>query len=172
MQNCRVHSRLAIALVCAAFASLASVANAGPCDSPAHRAFDFWIGHWDVRTPDGKLAGTNKIERVQGGCALQERYTTARGYAGESLNIYDESRKVWHQTWVDNTGTLLVLEGGMRDGSMVLEGGTTGADNKTTKNRITWTANKDGSVRQHWEIFDEGGKWKTSFDGLYKRKDQ
>ena len=38
-------------------------AAAGPCESAAHRAFDFWIGEWNVHTPDGKLAGVNRIER-------------------------------------------------------------------------------------------------------------
>jgi hypothetical protein len=55
---------------------------------------------------------------------LHERYATPGGYSGESLNIYDASRKLWHQTWVDSTGTLLLLDGGVRDGRMMLEGQT------------------------------------------------
>ena len=43
---------------------------------------------------------------------------------GESLNVYDGARKVWHQTWVDTAGTLLLLEGNLRGKSMVLEGQT------------------------------------------------
>jgi hypothetical protein len=31
------------------------------------------------------------------------------GYSGESLNEYDAARKVWHQTWVDSSGTLLLF---------------------------------------------------------------
>ena len=49
---------------------------AAPCDTPAHRAFDFWLGHWEVRTPDGKLAGVNRIDREYGVCVLHERYAT------------------------------------------------------------------------------------------------
>jgi len=145
-------------------------AIAAPCETPAQRAFDFWLGEWQVRTPDGKLAGVNRIEREYDGCVLRERYTTGRGYGGESLNIYDAPRKVWHQTWVDTAGTLLVLEGGIRDGKMVLEGQTTGADAQLTRHRITWTANADGSVRQLWESTDAKGQWSTTFDGLYMRK--
>jgi len=147
-----------------------SAASATPCDDSQHRAFDFWIGEWQVKTPDGKVAGVNRIEREYGGCVLHERYDTGRGYSGESLNIYDAGRKVWHQTWVDTSGTLLVLEGGIREGKMVLEGQTVAADNQVTKHRISWTPNQDGSVRQLWESTDAKGGWVTAFDGRYTRK--
>jgi hypothetical protein len=150
--------------------SIASLAMAAPCDDPAYRAFDFWLGEWQVRTPDGKLAGTNRIEREYDGCVLHERYATGRGYAGESLNTYDSGRKVWHQTWVDSGGTLLLLDGSLREGKMVLEGQTTSADAKLTKHRIAWTPTADGSVRQLWESTDANGQWTVAFDGLYTRK--
>jgi|KBSSwiStaDraftv2_1062776.scaffolds.fasta_scaffold196570_2 hypothetical protein len=156
-------------------AMVSSNTHAAPPAPPAcagadFRAFDFWLGDWLVHKPDGKLAGHNKITREYGGCVLHEHYTTEHGYSGESLNIYDASRKVWHQSWVDNTGLLLMLEGGIRDGAMVLEGQTLGADGQTTKQRITWTPNKDGSVRQLWEATNAKGEWAVSFDGLYTRK--
>jgi hypothetical protein len=158
-----------IAALSPAVAATAPVA-AAPCDAPEHRAFDFWLGEWQVRTPDGKVAGLNRIEREYDGCVLHERYTTERGYKGESLNVYDAPRKVWHQTWVDNSGMLLLLEGGIRDGKMVLEGQAAGADGKPIKHRITWTPNADGSVRQLWESTDAKGQWTTAFDGMYTRK--
>jgi hypothetical protein len=141
-----------------------------PCSSEQHRAFDFWVGEWNVHAPDGKLAGTNSIKREYMDCVLHERYDNGRGYTGESLNIYDGARKVWHQTWVDSSGLLLLLEGGMREGRMVLEGQTTGADGALTKHRITWTPNADGSVRQFWESTDKEGKWAIAFDGVYTRQ--
>ncbi len=136
----------------------------------AHRQFDFWLGEWEVRKPDGELAGINRIEGEYDGSVLHERYTTDRGYRGQSLNIYDASRKVWHQTWVDSDGLLLLLEGGLRDGSMVLEGQTVGADGQVTRHRITWTPNADGSVRQLWESTDAGGGWSIAFDGRYTKR--
>ena len=160
---------LSIAL-CAGFLSAANAQTAAaPCSAAEHRAFDFWLGEWQVHTPDGKLAGHNRIEREYGGCVLHEHYDTAHGYSGESFNIYDAGRKLWHQSWVDTTGTLLLLEGGMRAGSMVLEGQTTGADAVVTRHRITWTPNADGSVRQFWESTDARGEWTTAFDGRYTR---
>jgi hypothetical protein len=141
-----------------------------PCAGPEYRAFDFWIGEWNVHGANGKLAGTNSIKREMGGCVLHERYDTGRGYSGESFNIYDAPRKVWHQTWVDSGGLLLVLEGGVRDGKMILEGQTVGPDQKSTRHRITWTPNPDGSVRQFWESSGPTGEWTVAFDGKYTRK--
>lgn len=140
------------------------------CSAAEHRAFDFWIGEWTVHGVDGKIAGTNSIRREIGGCVLHERYDTGRGYSGESFNIYDAPRKVWHQTWVDSSGLLLLLEGGIRDGKMVLEGRTIGQDGSVTKHRITWTSNPDGSVRQYWESTGPTGEWSVAFDGKYTRK--
>ena len=160
--------RALASLVIAAAASTSAAAVA--CDGSEHRQFDFWLGEWNVRTPDGKLAGVNSISGEYGGCVLHERYSTGRGYSGESLNIYDASRKVWHQTWVDSSGTLLLLEGALIGKNMVLQGQTIGADGQIIKHRITWTPNTDGSVRQHWESTDEKGQWATAFDGAYTRK--
>lgn len=161
-------SRCLLTGVLAAAATCPAVA--GSCDAAAHRQFDFWLGEWQVHTPDGKLAGVNRIEREYDGCVLHERYATAREYKGESLNVYDAARRVWHQTWVDNQGTLLLLEGGLRGADMVLEGQSLGEGGQVTRHRITWTPNANGSVRQHWESTDSKGAWSTAFDGLYTRK--
>jgi hypothetical protein len=142
---------------------------AATCEGAEYKAFDFWLGEWDVYTTAGKLAGSSRIERGYAGCVIHENYSNARGYRGESLNMYDARRKVWHQTWVDNSGLLLKIEGGIRDGSMVLEGTLLNKEGKPTKQRITWTPNPGGTVRQHWESADSAGVWSTVFDGEYRR---
>jgi len=146
--------------------------NIQACSTPQHHAFDFWIGDWQVHTPDGKLVGHNRITREYGTCVIHEHYTTERGYSGESLNIYDATRKVWHQTWVDTDGTLLLLEGEPKQDGMQLSGELIDGKGKSSKQRITWTHNVDGSVRQQWEVSDEKGVWSIVFDGKYTRKTQ
>ena len=139
------------------------------CDSPEHRQFDFWVGEWSV-TQAGKTAGTNHIERILDGCALLESWTGASGYRGNSLNFYDTARKRWHQTWTDTSGLALALDGELAQGSMVLAG--TRRDpttQRTVHDRITWTPNPDGTVRQLWETSPDGKTWSTAFDGLYSR---
>ncbi|MDD3763444.1 MAG: hypothetical protein PHP86_09165 [Nevskiales bacterium] len=150
----------------------ADPADPPPCSIPESRQFDFWAGDWDVTSADGKRkAGHNRIEPVLGGCALHESWTGASGFRGNSYSSYDRSRGVWHQTWVDVGGTVLLLEGGLRDGAMVLEGDQPDADGPV-RNRITWTPNADGTVRQHWQVSkDDGGHWKSVFDGIYHRSE-
>ena len=145
------------------------VAHAGACDSADHRAFDFWIGDWDVTGANNKHMH-NVITREYDGCVIHEHYTANKGYTGESLNVFDATRKVWHQTWVDSQGSLLTLEGGLHDGKMILEGQSIGTDGHAAKQRITWTPNADGTVHQLWESANPDGSWAISFDGLYRKK--
>ncbi len=142
-----------------------------PCTIAEHRQFDFWIGEWDVFDRAGNQIGTNRIEAKLGGCVLHEHWKAqGGGSVGESFNIYDGTRGVWHQTWVDNQGTLLMLEGRLKEGAMVLEGKTQNATGHTL-HRVTWTPNADGSVRQHWQSSQDGGtSWSTAFDGKYVRR--
>lgn len=168
--GCAPKARWLIALAIVAGFVTSAAAQPAPCSSAAHRAFDFWIGDWQVHAANGKLAGTNTISSAHGGCVLHERYQTPGNYSGESINIYDATRKVWHQTWADSTGLLLTLEGSFRDGKMVLEGKGVDGNGKPIQHRISWSANADGSVRQHWESTDAAGQWSTAFDGKYTRK--
>src|SRR5687768_1412209 len=87
-----------------------------PCSAPEHRQFDFWIGEWEVTGARGQKAGTNRIERILGGCVLYESWTSAGASRGHSFNIWDPGDTKWHQTWVDNSGTFLQLAGGIING--------------------------------------------------------
>jgi hypothetical protein len=73
---------------------------------------------------------------------------------------------------MDSTGTTLLLDGGWRDGAMVLEGeGPNEADpSQSQRHRIAWTPSDDGEVRQYWQLSDDGGEtWSVAFDGRYRR---
>jgi hypothetical protein len=138
-----------------------------PCSEPEHRQFDFWLGEWEVRDPEGTLVGHNRISRLFDGCGLLEEWRGVSGLRGTSLNVYAAGRGHWHQTWVDAGGTLLLLDGGLRDGAMVLEGTTPGPRH----HRISWSL-VDGDpdrVRQLWETSPDGQAWSVLFDGRYKR---
>lgn len=143
------------------------------CSAPEFRQFDFWLGDWDVKLPNGKVAGTNSIKSILDGCVLQESWKGTGNINGHSFNIYDASTKTWHQTWVDNAGSLLNLNGGLKDGKMVLSGDTVDEKGNKSTNRITWTKVDDDHVRQLWETSSDGGKtWETAFDGQYAKKKQ
>lgn len=141
------------------------------CEGPAHRQFDFWLGEWDVRDASGKLVGRNRITRVHGGCALEEQWSGNGGVTGSSLSAFDAERNRWHQTWVDNTGGVVLLDGGLRDGRMVLSGqSVTSAAGAPQMQRIAWQALPDGRVRQLWESSPDGNAWNVLFDGYYTRR--
>lgn len=141
------------------------------CTAPEHRQFDFWIGEWEVTTPAGRPAGHNRIEPILGGCALRETWTGAGGSHGTSYNAWDRQRRRWHQTWVDDGGLVLRLEGGFGDGKMVLSGETLDSAGTAVRNRITWQATGPGAVRQLWEVSSDGGKtWGVVFDGRYQKR--
>jgi hypothetical protein len=155
-------------LLCAAGSAFA--ANPPPdCSAPEFRQFDFWIGTFEVRTPDGAIAGHNVIEPTLNGCALTEHWTGTDGSEGRSVNFYDRREQRWNQVWIDAQGGVLRLAGGMTDGSMLLEGTTPNKDGGLRHHRIRWTPLPDGSVRQHWESSTDGGAtWITVFDGNYR----
>lgn len=157
---------IAFALVVASFAQTPL-----PAPPPEARQFDFWVGEWEVFGPKGKKQGDSRIESISGGWGLLENWTGGGGYTGKSLNTWLPVKKQWRQSWV-GTGDALELTGGLNDkGEMVLAGRSVGSDGKETIERITWTPNTDGTVRQHWQQSTDGGAtWTTAFDGLYKKK--
>ena len=142
-----------------------------PCATPEYRQFDFWIGAWEVRGPKGTVVGTNRIEPIENGCALQENWTATGGITGRSINAYSNVDRQWHQAWIGSGGQFLHLVGGLRGQEMVLEGQSMDVKSRPTLERITWTPQPDGRVRQLWQQSTDGGKtWSTSFDGMYVRK--
>ena len=147
---------------------LPSLAHAA-CADLTYRQFDFMLGDWNVSSADGKLVGRDHIEKAYGGCAQQESWTSVDGGTGGSFSIYDSSRKLWHQTWVDSTGTLVVLEGGLKEGRMVMSGEMVTPYGKHELDRMSWTP-KDGKIRQLWETSADGGKtWQVIFDVYYSK---
>ena len=140
------------------------------CSSAPHRQFDFWLGEWEVATSQGSPAGTNRVERLLEGCALQEHWEASDGSRGTSLSSYDAVARKWRQTFVDDTGQVLVLEGEFKDGKMVLQGEKTMGRQRTALQRISWQAVGD-KVRQRWDISQDDGKtWSLLFEGVYTRK--
>lgn len=171
-----VPATLSFAWRSAALALCAIASGAGPvraqetaprCASEEFRQFDFWLGEWEVTDPDGNPVGRSRIERTLGGCVIQEHWDAGQ-VRGTSLNIYDAPSGVWRQSWVDNRGVLLRIEGGLDGDAMRMRGERLGGDGKTRVLRITWTPLDDG-VRQVQEVSEDGGtRWNVAFDGRYR----
>ncbi|NNE03708.1 MAG: hypothetical protein HKN52_11165 [Eudoraea sp.] len=144
------------------------------CCTENHKAFDFWIGTWEVTGVNGTLVGTNTIRKEQDGCVLRENWTGATGqYTGTSLNFYNTQTAQWEQLWIDNSGSPLKLKGNRIANQMILSSEPfKQADGKEYRNRIIWTLNKDKTVRQLWEVLNDADTpVNTLFDGLYTKKE-
>ncbi len=143
--------------------------NSSSCTTKFHDDFDFWVGNWNVVKPDGTLAGTNTISKIQDGCIIKENYKSAAGnYTGTSYNFYNLQTKQWEQIWIDNQGQSLHLKGNREGNKMILMSDEIANSNGVLYvNKITWTINLNNTVRQHWEVSSDTKKWTTVFDAVY-----
>jgi hypothetical protein len=96
-----------------------------PCSSEQAKQFDFWVGTWDLEWTDAKgqkQKGTNTINKILGGCVIEENFTTGgpQPYLGKSHSLYDAKSGLWKQTWVDSGGAYIDLTGDFKDGKMML----------------------------------------------------
>ena len=173
---------LALALLQAAPAPAAATTPLPPppaCDTPAHAAFDFWVGEWDVYPnaadpAKAPLVAHSKIERLYAGCAIRENWMPLKGGGGGSLNNLDPETGLWHQTWIGGGPGRVEFTGGPAGpGRMVLTGFWKGVNGpgKDAWVRMTYTLRKDGSVRQFGEASEDNGlTWTTNFDLIYRPK--
>ena len=150
--------------------------NAHPCAADAnYRAFDFWIGEWDVqptgsvRAPIGSGA-TSVVERQLDGCVIQENWLPIGGVgAGKSFNTYNSVTRQWEQYYVDARATITLYKGTFHDdGNLYYEADQFGSTNKI---RMTFFNQGPNQVRQLGHTSTDGGKtWTVSFDLTYVRK--
>lgn len=143
-----------------------------PCEGlPEASGFDFWLGRWEVRQPDGTLIGTNTITKRDGGCSIQERWEGAGGSTGTSVSFYLPSRKEWRQVWTGSSGTMFDITGKAEEGRVRMEGTLEYIEpNRVVAFRGTWTLGPDDRVRQRLEEFDLAAQtWVVWFDGIYTR---
>jgi hypothetical protein len=148
-----------------------------PCTSPELQQLDFWVGDWELTWPAHGQApagtGTNHVEKILGGCAVQESFAAAgpQGLVGRSVSAYNPRLKIWEQTWVDNQGSYIALTGGIKNGAMTLTQRALGPDGKPHLARMVFLNIKPDSFDWHWESSaDEGKTWKLAWAIHYKRK--
>ena len=135
----------------------------------SYKDFDFWIGEWDVyKYGTDTLVGHSQITSILNGKALQENYQSSQGpFEGTSLNMYNQANEDWEQYWIDNTGLRLHIWGGLKEGTMVMESDP----NIPPINRISWSQEANGQVRQTWEQKKNSeASWQVVFDGIYRPK--
>jgi hypothetical protein len=146
------------------------VKEMAPCRSQEYRQFDFWVGDWDVHTPNGPSVGHNVVTLEQDGCLLVEHWTASSGgQTGTSFNYYDVRDKKWHQLYLDNSGNagaFPAMAGNLAEGKMVL----LTDEKQVPASRWTWYVLGPGRVRQMAEQSSDGQKtWNIVWDSVYEK---
>jgi hypothetical protein len=141
-----------------------------PCADPAQRQFDFWIGDWDVFEVERPtvIVARARVESILNACVLHEIYEATDGHRGESFSVYDVARHTWHQTWVNDSGYLLTIEGGLRNRAMILEGTDHLPDGKPRQVRGEWRSDGQGTREVAARSTDGGVNWIPWFDLLFR----
>lgn len=145
-----------------------------PCTQKEYRQLDFWIGDWDVSDFENPtvINARVRVDRILDGCVLHEDYRDTTGAKGESFSIYDLSTNTWHQSWVTNRGSLLLLKGKLTKEGLVLTGEDRTAAGKKRIVRGTWQPIKDGVREIAVVSLDDGRSWTTWFDLIFRRHKQ
>ena len=148
--------------------------------------FDFWLGEWQVVTREGgELRGFDEIKTIHDGCVLMQQWhqmddlfslnESPNRLRGTSLTGIDASGK-WRQLWTDNTGSNMILTGGIEDGVMILRsewfdvprqsGGTV-----KVRNIWYWKPQEDGSIHNWGEQQRDSAEGPRTqyFDIVYRR---
>lgn len=152
----------------------------------SYEDFDFWLGEWQVvATETGELRGYDKIRMIHDGCVLKQEWhqmddlfslnASPNRLRGTSLTGIDAKGR-WRQLWTDNTGTNMILTGGMEDGVMVLRSEwitvpTQSGNTVNVRNLWYWHPQDDGTIHNWGEQQrdSETGPKQKYFDITYRR---
>ena len=121
---------------------------------------------FDVEKPS-TLEAHLRVDSILEGCVIRENYQDVHGHKGQSFSIYDASRKMWHQTWVTNRGELLLLDGGLKQGEMVLAGHDL-VNGKRREIRGAWKPSNGGVRESAVRSLDGGKTWQPWFDLVFR----
>jgi len=148
--------------------------NQHPCKyRPESRAFDFWVGDWDVHDNlHGQgLAGHSHVERIVGDCVIFENWTGLGGGSGKSFNAYNVETGAWQQNWMDESGDVSNFEGGhVENGVLSFVAHKVDATGHRFLSRLTFFDLGPDEVRQFGEQSNDDGKtWAVRYDFDYRR---
>lgn len=179
-------------LLAAAAPALAADTPFDACQGPftfvpsdaTYEDFDFWVGTWQViDTATGQLRGFDDIKYIADGCVLQQSWNqmddlfqptdSPMRLRGHTLTGIDAKGR-WRQMWTDNTGSNIVLTGGLQaDGTMQLVSEWIDVPSPSGKQQVrylwNWQPQADGTIH-NWgstQTGNETGPTSKYFDITY-----
>ncbi len=173
IKHSRIISLTAILLTTFVLNSNAQEKSVCPCCTEKYDHFNYWLGSWEVYDTTGTKVGSNVITELENGCLIKEQWTSTGKHTGTSYNFYNKADDSWNQVWVDNQGNVLDLKGGLINGSMTLKSAMVkDKDGNEIFHRITWFRQKDGTVKQVWDVVRANGEVASNlFTGIYKKSE-
>jgi len=143
--------------------------------SAAHKMMDGMVGTWDTKVtawmmpgqPPMESAGSSEISWIMGGRYIQEKATGSfmgQPFNGMGITGYDNAKKQYVGTWVDNMGTgIMSSTGSTTDGKVWMFKGAstdpmTGKD-MPSEMKIT-VADKDHYSAEMWGPAPDGKMYK------------
>ena len=140
-----------------------------PCIySDEAKQFSFWVGEWDVYTPQGRKDGTSRIESFANGCGILENWMGTVGGDGKSINLYDPGDQKWHQYWIGGDGRPQRYAGTYSDRAIRYIGEPKSSGPLI---RLTFFNVDANTVRQLSETSaDDGRTWQVNYDYKYVRR--
>ena len=80
---------------------------------PKEDLFKFYAGHWQYATDDKTAYGTADVKLKVDHKVVQDTtygYVNNIKFLGTALFIYEASKELWHQRWIDSLGNVLKVE--------------------------------------------------------------
>lgn len=165
---------MTIVIVINAITATVSAQNQNPCSDPNSSQFDFWVGEWNLSWLDNEgktLTGKNKVNKIMGGCTIEENFSTDDGsFIGKSFSVYNSQKGYWEQTWVDNSGAYMNFTGGMDGDKMILSRTVTGKQGNEITQRMVFYDISNDKFTWDWESSTDGGtNWNLQWRLNYTR---
>ncbi len=141
----------------------------GEAASP-YRQLDFWLADWKVVDKAGDLVGTSHVERILGGCALQETFHGQGGGERRTLSSWNPGLRRWEQYAIDGQGVPTFFTGGFVGGELQLRADAASRRGAPLKWRLTLSKLPGGRIRQLGETSTDGGRtWGVQYDLSYEK---
>lgn len=80
---------------------------------PKEELFKFYAGHWQYATEDKTAYGTADVKLKVDDKVLQDTtygYVNNIKFLGTAMFMYEASKELWHQRWIDSLGNVLKVE--------------------------------------------------------------
>ena len=133
--------------------SLISLAQEKP-----EEAFDFWLGKWEAKwyNPDSSIVyGSNTITKILDSSVIEENFLSpTQKYKGRSLSIFNQTKRTWHQAYVDNFGNYYDFIGLFEENKKIFSTDTS----KQIIQRMVFYNLSEESFTWDWEKSTDNGK--------------